>query len=263
MTRIVVGYDGSPTSTTALTWSVGEARLRGAELVAVTVVDDRVPASRVDEVREQMQPTFASLTDGVPAVHRIERGDAAAQLVDTCNPDDLLVVGSRGRGALVGRLLGSVCHASLHAAPCPVVVIHEEPARTHGVVLVGVDGSAGSHAALAVGSEEARLRGAAVHVVHAVHWDTIGEEWITPSADDLISWGKSLLEKALVDAERPARAEVVPGRAADVLVQRSEEADLLVVGSRGRSPLASLLLGSTAEACTRRAQCPVLVVRAS
>jgi nucleotide-binding universal stress UspA family protein len=148
-----------------------------------------------------------------------------------------------------------------------------------GTVLVGVDDSAASHAALAFAIDEARLRGAKVVALHAwtfVPAAPVGEPgMVAMLADDL---------PTELDAERQAaqarldaaigrvppgappvelEARLVEGDAGDALVSEGAEADLIVVGSRGRGGLASAILGSTSQHVVRHARCPVIVVKAS
>lgn len=157
-------------------------------------------------------------------------------------------------------LLGSVSRACLHAAPCPVVVVRPEPTPTppHGRVIVGVDVSPQARHALTVAAEEARLRGCAVH---AVHWEHLGAEFVAPTTRQLIAWGKHLVDTELAHTNVTARPVVIHGHASDVLVRHSAHADLLVLGSRGRNPLANLLLGATSDHCAQHAHCPTMIVR--
>src|SRR5690606_34954983 len=159
-------------------------------------------------------------------------------------------------------LLGSVSKACLSHAPCPVVIARHqaEPTEPTRRVIVGVDGSEASRNALRVAAEEAKLRDAVFQAVHAVYWDHIGAELITPTPQQLVEWGKNLVDKELERAGVAARPVVIHGHAADVLVRHSRHADLLVLGSRGRNPLATLLLGSTTDHCARHAACPVMAV---
>jgi nucleotide-binding universal stress UspA family protein len=148
-----------------------------------------------------------------------------------------------------------------------------------GTIVVGVDGSAPSHEALRWAAAEAELRDAqlvAVHVWTFVPPTPIGEPGMIPMpAGD---YGAQLeAERVAGDAElERAVAEVFPsgpptglelrlaeGDAADALVHAAEGADLLVVGSRGRSGIASVLLGSVSRHVVSHARCPVVVVKAA
>jgi nucleotide-binding universal stress UspA family protein len=253
--RVVVGVDGSPAAAVALTWAVEEARLRGAELVAWRVLDGAGNEPTPSAAVAQLSPSaLAELTGGYPVTLRRGHGDPATELVAACADADLLVVGSRGRSRLAGLLLGSVSRACLAHAPCPVVVV----ALSHRRVIVGVDGSEHSRQALRLAAEEARLRDAALNVVHAVFWEKIGMELLTPTREQLVKWGRKLVATELAATGVAGRTVVVHGRAPEVLVRHSTHADLLVLGSRGRNPVVSML-GSTSEHCARHAHCPVMI----
>jgi nucleotide-binding universal stress UspA family protein len=279
MRRIIVGFDGSTFATDALRWAVTEARRHAAELVALTVIDDQpapIPTSThqppVDprpDVLADLRAAVSAAVDGFPAVFRYTLGSAAAELIAASRDADLLVVGSRGRGRFTNALLGSVSRACLMHAPGPVVVVRPNSTRQmDGRVVVGVDGSEASRAAIRVAATEARLRRAELQAVHAVHWDRIGTEFITPTDDQLVEWGTHLVHQQLADLHQhlteagvEVQPVIVPGHPGDVLVDYSRTADLLVLGSRGHNPLTSLLLGSTSDYCAHHATCPVMVVR--
>lgn len=134
-------------------------------------------------------------------------------------------------------------------------------------IVVGVDASSGSAAALQWAASEARVRDATLVAVHAyrvplayVHDDfSVGR--IDP---DLHQQAREQLDHAL-EVARPVLADVRvvrrlhPGSAASALIDEAAAADLLVVGRRGTGGFAGLLLGSTAEHCARHAPGPVVV----
>lgn len=262
MARIIVGFDGSLPSATALVWAAEQARLSKNELHVIAVDDLPGPAELADPViHNRLHPEIQRICDDVEAHFRIERGQVSTTLVEACEPDDLLVIGSRSAGPITERLLGSTSHACLQAAPCPVVVIRERSTEDFGVVVAAVDGSKASRAALRTAADQARLRGLGLRVVHAVSWGHIGVELMSPAETDLIGWGHQLVEKELAEVGVDGEVAVVPGPPGEVLVHASAQADLLVVGARGTNQLLSLLLGSTADHCARHAHCPVMVVR--
>lgn len=270
MDRIVVGFDGSPASRAALTWAVTEARLRRATLAVFTALGGHPTrpagaAPKAAALPHTLKAAVDEITHGVPAEHHTTHGPAAAELVAACQPTGLLVVGTRGHNPLAGLLLGSVSRACLHTAPCPVVVVRPEPppARPHRRVVVGLDASPQARQALTIAAEEARLRGAALHAIHAVHWDHLGAELVAPTTRQLVALGKHLVEAELAHTGVTARPVIIPGHVADVLVRHSAHADLLVVGARGHNPLATLLLGATGDHCAQHAHCPVMVVRST
>jgi nucleotide-binding universal stress UspA family protein len=149
---------------------------------------------------------------------------------------------------------------------------------TRGVVVVGVDGSAGARAALRWAMAEARLRKTRLRVVHAWTFSYpggVGYGYLGETLDAFPGGGLSNLHRAserLIDhtiAELAAEAEgleiereIVEGAAAEVLVGAATEHDLLVVGSRGHGGFAGLLLGSVSQQCAHHARCPVVIVQA-
>lgn len=264
--RVVVGVDGSPASAAALSWATEEAGLRGADLVAWTVLDPSESRLAADTVGGQTsRPSSGKSIGGYPVAIRQSHGDAGAELVAACADADLFVVGSRGRGPLAGLVLGSVSRTCLAHAPCPVVVVRPQPEQppSHRRVIVGVDGSGHARQALRVAAEEAGLRDAPLAVVHAVYWDNIGTELLTPTVEQLVEWGHKLVAVELAATGVTGMPVVEHGHATEVLVRHSADADLLVLGSRGHDPVAGLLLGSTSEHCARYGHCPVMVTHAT
>jgi len=144
MSRIVVGIDGSATGEAALRVAVEEARLRHADLDVVHAIHVKRPDSlpigagptyaedQEKQGRDWLDSVVAGIdSSGVPRVEGIlARGDADAALLRIGQGADLLVVGSRGRGALASAVLGSVSRQVLHHAVCPVLVVPTPP-RTH------------------------------------------------------------------------------------------------------------------------------------
>ena len=268
--RISVGFDNSPASRSALSWAVGEATLHNARLTAWTVLG-RHPAAAAEvtqpvaarSAERSLREAAGEIAGAVAADHLIAHGAPAAELVRASGEADLLVVGSRGHGALAGLLLGSVTRTCLHSSRCPVAVVPGAtgPDRPHRRIVVGVDGSAGARRALAFAAGEARVHAATLVAVYTTHWDRVGHGWVQPTTHELLSWGHHLLDQELADAalDVPVRPYVVHGHPADVLVRHARNADLLVLGSRGHTALADLTLGSVSDHCARHAPCPMVV----
>ena len=148
-----------------------------------------------------------------------------------------------------------------------------------GTIVVGVDGSEPSHEALRFAVVEARLREARVAAVHVwafIPPTPIGDPGMMPMpAGDYpgqLGAERAAAEAELEDALAAAFPDGVPGEVearlaegdpAEALVAAAEGADLLVVGSRGRTGIASALLGSVSRHVVSHAPCPVVVVKAS
>jgi nucleotide-binding universal stress UspA family protein len=140
-----------------------------------------------------------------------------------------------------------------------------------GTVVVGVDGSAGSIAALEFALRDAARRRARLRVVAAVHppefWATAyGPVPVPPPKallDELAAAARGWVRETAqrLDLAVPVDVVTCPGPPVPALLEQSADADLLVIGHRGRGALMSALLGSVRLGCTRHARCPVTVVR--
>ena len=259
--RIVVGIDGSASAAAALAWAASEARLRGAELVACSVVERR--PGHDDASDSSATLALEESAGGYPTTLVTRHGEPGVELLAACDDADLLVVGSRGRGRLAGSLLGSVSRACVRHARCPVVVVgHRSATVPGGRVVAGVDGSP----PCACGAPRRRTRspvagrdppGVARRPL-GHHRDRVDHA----NAGAALGVGHKLVADELATTGVDGEPAVVAGHPDEVLVQHSGDADLLVLGTRGHNPAASLLLGSVSEHCVRYARCPVLVTRA-
>ena len=137
--RIVVGVDGSEPSIRALQWAARQAKWSNATLEALTVwtfpehpaplgLEIHVPWP--DELIAQARVKLDEVIgEALPAIDprrihaRVIRGSAGHVLLDAASDSELLVVGSRGRGAMAEHLLGSVSERCVRHASCPVVVV--------------------------------------------------------------------------------------------------------------------------------------------
>lgn len=282
---VIVGVDGSVGSDAAVAWAAAYAATHRRRLTIVhgagaPVVTDFV--IDLDEARKTLRIAGRRKADhalsvaqsaGGPSLDisvHVELCEPRSLLVETAAGAHLLVVGSRGHGAVLSLLLGSVSVAVTALAPCPVAVVRrsadDDALRP---VVVGVDGTADSAGALTLGFELAAQQRRPLEVVHAA-----GEAWLFPVPDAAApgmaeevraDWQLLLAESVAGYSEKfpdvTFTSDVVQGSAAEVLVAASEHASTLVVGARGRGALARRLLGSVSRSVVEHAHCTVVVVR--
>jgi nucleotide-binding universal stress UspA family protein len=286
--RIVVGVDGSAGARLALSWALAEAVRRGAdvEVLAAFPVDFYwtdaylVDRNQVDDLRADTEARARALVEelrsqvdgaGDLAVDVVVcAGAPAAHLVQRAEGSDLLVVGSRGRGAVRSSMAGSVAlHCAAHAH-CPVVVVHPDAAAASepGPVVIGLDDSDHARAALTAAVAEAAALGADVEAVLAYeppnYWSDLYAV-VAPPVGESAEHAQRRAERIVREALGPEGAEgvrvvAVEGHPAQVLMSRAEGARLLVLGSRSRNRLEGVVLGSVALHAVMHAPCPVLVV---
>jgi nucleotide-binding universal stress UspA family protein len=284
--RTVVGVDGSPGARAALVWALADAARRGAPLEVVSsfpvqlfltdplLLDEvQLEAVRTDTLgraRAQLEEVRSETgLTGVPVDVLAVSGPPAPVLLAAAEDADLLVVGSRGRGAVRSLVLGSVALSCVTHAWVPVVVVHprEAPPAEPPRVVVGLDGSPESGLALERAGQEAQRLGA--EVVALAAWSA-GSYWsdaydvVLPPVEELAADVRAGAEQQVASADLPpgvpVRVECVEGRPGSVLVEAAREALLLVVGGHGQGAVRGVLMGSVALHCVLTAPCPVMVV---
>ena len=183
----------------------------------------------------------------------------------------MLVVGSRGLGAMSRALLGSVSAAMTAHCRCPVAVIRDaRSAPATAPIVVGTDGSRANRPALEFAFEEAAARKVGLTVVHAwadgdlamVHasqglpvWD-----WPTQRSEEKERLDAEIADLGAKYTEVPIRSVVVRDRPVRALLDHAQAPQMVVVGSRGRGGFSGMLLGSTSRNVVYSAQCVVVIV---
>jgi nucleotide-binding universal stress UspA family protein len=205
----------------------------------------------------------------------VEHGSAYAAIVRRAESEaaDLVVVGSHARSGLARVVLGSVAERVAQHAHCSVLVARASTKA--GVVLAATDLSDQSLLAVAAGAAAAKRSGAKLVVVSAFEWTEpvstaaaglIGALPAVPPAAlrEQVKQGlQATLEQVMLRVGAVGEARVLDGAPAPAIVAAIDElgAELVVVGSHGRTGLARLALGSVAQDVIRDAHCSVLLVR--
>ncbi len=285
---VVVGIDGSEKALVAAQWAAAEAARRKLPLRllhAYTVPILGVPAYGIppdlsEGLRLAGQKALEAALHDVTKVHpdlqvsaELVNADPRPALVEASAEATLTVVGNRGGGRIPEVVLGSVAlHVASHGRSPVAVISPKAGEQTTGPVLLGVDGSGTSEAAVAFAFDEADRRGATLDAV--LVWDDLALRGYAGTAE--IGRLEDSEEHAVL-AEQLAgwrdkypdvqvRQVVLRGRAADALLEHAVNSaasgpQLIVVGSRGRGGLSGLLLGSTSQSLICHSQWPVVVVR--
>lgn len=287
---IVVGIDGSATSTAAVTWAARDAELRGLPLRLVHVIPPVVtsaadwpdlppPPDLMSYATERgrrllddaAETAAAAITDRRPDEISTEvlYGAVVATMVELSALADMMVVGCLGEGPVARVVLGSVSTGLAHHARCPVAVIHgEHEVPAQGPVVVGIDGSPSSELATALAFDEASRRHVGLTALHA--WSDLGPLGFPSTNWAPIEWANMKVEEEQVLAERLAgwqdqypdvsvRRVVVADQPAPRLLDAAEDAQLIVVGRHGRGGFTGMTLGSVSSAIVHGAQIPVVV----
>lgn len=228
---------------------------------------DLAPDAVLDEVLDRARTRWPELDIS----HSQPSEPPERALVEASRRAYLVVVGATRVGSIKRALLGRPALAVAMHASCPAVIFPEE-ARTgaEGPVVVAIDGSPGSAQAAERAFWISRTRGAPVRAIATWHVEVVDGYVVTtadtPAWDTVVQRYHSMVEEVLAPlrAEYPeveVTIEVIRGVAATVLTQVSQDAGLLVMGSRGRGGFRGMLLGSVSHAVLETATCPVMIVR--
>ncbi len=280
---ILVGVDGSTFSDAAVRWAAIDAACHHENLTLMTVLprDDvivgtefyvrrlshlrRLHATAVLARAQEIAETALGARRRLPNIQTdFAFGSPVPALVAESKKARMVVVGCRGTGAVDRMTLGSVSTGLIHHTHCPVAVIHDEVARAeHAPILLGIDGSPASELATAIAFDEASHRRAPLTALHAwadttlighINWtidEDLGREALS---ERLAGWREQYPEVALTQ-------KLITHDADRWLVNHSDNAQLVVVGSHGRGGFSGMLLGSVSTTVAHAARVPVIVAR--
>lgn len=278
---VVVGVDTLGNSAGAVLWAAAEAVRRGATLRLVHALEfdpgsaliGPVGEPAADPSRSAHLRVLARAEEQVRAAHpdlrvmaELAYGNAAEALVSASAEADVLVVGTHGRGGLVGLVLGSVSQRVIVHGHCPVVVVRSPQhadERTGDIVLAMDHGT--SHAAVQFAFEAASRTDATVHAVHVwVPYPGHAQDYISDTdilarqaAEEMVTAMKGAREE---HAGVPVTVSVIRGEPVAALAAASHSARLTVVGVRRQHMPLSLGIGPVIAGLLGRAESPIAVV---
>jgi nucleotide-binding universal stress UspA family protein len=261
MDHVVVGFDGSPSAGDALRWACAYAGRHGCPIVAV-LVDDASgdPAASLAELDAAIGGTIG---EGVSVHREVLVGEPADALLEAANDASLVVV-----GAATGAPLGPVSRRLVRSAPCAVALVRGGPVAPDAPVVVGVDGSASSRAALRWALTDAAVWGRTVHVVRArlprspqavcgigfvagpdFALDDAARADLDDVVDSVVGW-----------SDAPVLRRIAVGAPSDVLVADADRAATVVLGARGAGGFDGLQLGTVGGHVAAHSRGTVVVV---
>ena len=283
---IVVAVDGSQEALNGVRWAATAAHRSGRPLTVLGAVPPPTPQFNLAgvDLEEAAREAAESFADNVTQIaaelaaevapeltieRKLVHGKPGLVLREASSHADLLVMGRRGLGGVQGLLMGSISTYVVAHADCPVVVVPDEEAAkaSDGPVVVGVDGSSVSTAAIAEAFALASFLGAPLTAVHS--YGDVAEEFSA-------AVGAGVLERLREEAEESLCSQLAGYREdyPDVAVtpivttesptrelsRLSVQAQIVVVGSRGRGGFRGLVLGSTSQGVLHVAESPVMIV---
>lgn len=283
---ITAGVDGTDESLAALAWAAREAVRRDTALrvvhawrhhpgAAPEAADRDAQRAWVGEAVERAVTAVTERYPGLTVTTDVLEGHPVETLVAAAADAELLVLGSRGHGAVVGFLLGSVGRQVIAETTRPVVLVRAGDKPSSEVagheIVVGQQGEPeDSAAALRFAFETAAARGASVRVVRA--WQLPPVFAYSPGSLKLLDEAGGLEpfeQQALDEAVRPWRERfpdvrvvehIEMGSAGQVLLSVAGRAQLMVVGRRAHRTAVGARIGSVAHGVLHHADCPVAVV---
>lgn len=283
---ILLSTDGSEFSEGAVREAIKLAKNCSSGLSVLSVIDynpefDAVAPQIIEKKEKDARRHLQEVQDraakaGVNCTTIVERGeDSYKSIVDTAskNKNTMIVMGRRGRTGLKRLMLGSVTARVIGHAPCNVLVVPKAANLQFKNIVVATDGSRYSDLAASEAIGLAKRNGSALTIIAVVP-----SELATPTDIEFtVNQRELIAEKEMHEAEKNAKAVkdaaqkaglsakafVMSGKPAEAIIQNAEErkADLIVLGSHGRTGVERLLMGSVAERVIVLASSPVLVVK--
>ena len=269
MERIVLGYDGSPASVSALSWVAARASREVANVGLVNVIG-RSAKDRTSAL-DQLAQAEQFLRDRAPGVgvelHRLE-GGMPESLADFAADTDLLVIGINSGHPIRAAMAGAMPLRLSATAQVPVVMVPAGWVDLGEAVTVGISDDESSSAALAFAAAEADVTRSAIRLVHAWLMPTpsfSGATALVLTPESAMAEHRATLDRAVtwVMERYPTLAlqsELVRDSQSAALLRYGPRSSMLVMGTHHRGVVAGSLLGSVVQEVLWRAECPVAVI---
>lgn len=279
--KYIIGVDGSQHSRAAIDWGLKRAAQSGARVELLYVADDSFLSESVAFLSEAQQASeqmleleieyarAAGYTGTISGTALV--GHPIAEIEEASRNVDLVILGAHSGSKFAGSFFGTRAVKIAAVAHCPVAVVPLEVQGTpQPSVVVGIDGSEAAQKAIAFAAEEASFRGVPLVAVYA---------WMPPLTPGLeYLWSEELVESQRAAAEEAIaigtaglagrypdleiQRKIVQAPPVSALLQAAEQADTIVVGSRGRGGLSRLLLGSVSHGVLQALPRTTIVTRA-
>lgn len=279
--KYIIGVDGSQHSRAAIDWGLKRAAQSGAHVELLYVADDSFLSESVAFLSEAQQASeqmleleieyarAAGYTGTISGTALV--GHPIAEIEEASRNVDLVILGAHSGSKFAGSFFGTRAVKIAAVAHCPVAVVPLEVQGTpQPSVVVGIDGSEAAQKAIAFAAEEASFRGVPLVAVYA---------WMPPLTPGLeYLWSEELVESQRAAAEEAIaigtaglagrypdleiQRKIVQAPPVSALLQAAEQADTIVVGSRGRGGLSRLLLGSVSHGVLQALPRTTIVTRA-
>jgi nucleotide-binding universal stress UspA family protein len=284
---VVVGVDGTPSDERPLQAGVAHARLHRRPLHIVHATGVGIVPWTPERLAKQGALTAACVEQARLLTGDVDISDVdissatvvddqSAALVEASRTASLVVMGTGRHGTVGSVVLGATTGKVATHAQCPVMVIPDAWTAADDLpVVVGVDDEVHSRPAVDTAFAEASARKAPLVALHAWWWDEPSplsseivwdqesgwdDEWKAVANSQRVMMSEMLAGMQEKYPEVDVRTEFVRGDATAVLEEASGDAQLLVVGTRGRGGFAGLLLGSVSSRALHHSRCPVMVV---
>jgi nucleotide-binding universal stress UspA family protein len=277
---VVVGVDGTPNDGAPLRAAIAQARMARRPLHVLHATGVGIVPWTPERLATQRALTKACVEDATTLAPDLvissatAVADQSAALVDASTTARLVVMGAGRLGQVGSVVLGATTGKVASHSQCPVLVVPDAWTASEGMpVVVGVDDGPNSQPAVEWAYAEASARSAPLVALHAWWWEEPSalmgsptgdegweEDWTALAESRRVMMGEMLAGGREKYPDVEVRTEFVRGDATTALEEASGDAQLLVVGTRGRGGFTGLLLGSVSSRALHHSRCPVVVV---